>query len=90
MCRPLHVPDESLPTTTSNHQLLPATTNYYQLLPTTATCYHQLLLQVPDELSLSAADVPAVVRRGRQADVPLLQQAYVAIDLDRLDLVIEY
>ena len=43
LCRPLHVPDESLPTTTSNHQLLPAITNYsHQLLPTTAT-NHQLL-----------------------------------------------
>ena len=45
---------------------------------------------VPDELQLSAADVPAVVRRGRAADVPLLKQAYVAVDLDRLDLLIEY
>lgn len=45
---------------------------------------------VPDELQLSAADVPAVVRRGRAADVPLLNQAYVAVDLDRLDLLIEY
>ena len=32
-------------------------------------------LTVPDELQLSAADVPAVVKRGRAADVPLLQQA---------------
>ena len=27
------------------------------------------------ELQLSAGDVPAVVKRGRAADVPLLQQA---------------
>jgi len=44
---------------------------------------------VPDELSLSAADVPAVIR-GRDKQMPLLQQAYLEVDLDRLDLLLEY
>ena len=51
-------------------------------------------ITVPEELQLTAADVTAAAkakRDGKEAEaMALLKQAYFDVDIDRLDLLLEY